>query len=246
VFSIRLCAEDSMSDKTQRREPRIDISLPVTLKLPDGELSYKISNASHRGVFIACAQPLPLRKLVRFSTRLAPEEEPLQMLGLVAHTVNPTEARESGTDAGMGVQLYSVGKETRVRWRSFISEEYEKDPEARDEARALSAPRVNLHLRSDEQLRAFAGRDFEAGTVFLRTSNLNPVDSDVICEVVHPTTNEVFRLPARVAAVKEAPRRERGMRLEFFELDEAQRAAFDAFVLGVAEPAELDAAASDE
>src|SRR5690554_1619333 len=99
-----MSAETSMSDKKQRREPRINISLPVTLQLPDGELAYEIANASHRGIFIACPEPLPLRKLVRFSTQLDEEEEPLQMLGLVAHTVNPAEARESGKAAGMGVQ----------------------------------------------------------------------------------------------------------------------------------------------
>lgn len=223
-----------MSDKTQRREPRINISLPVTLKLPDGELAYEIANASHRGIFIACSQPLPLRKLVRFSTQLSADEEPLQMLGLVAHTVNPVESRESGKDAGMGVQLYSVGRETRARWREFISEEYEKDPSAREHTRAQDSARVSLHLRSLEQLQTFAGRDLKSGNIFVRTSNLHPVDSDVICAVVHPKTGQIYDIPARVSAVKEAPRRERGMRLEFEEFDAETRAQFETFVRGEA------------
>ena len=221
-----------MSDKTQRREPRINISLPVTLKLPDGELAYEIANASHRGVFIACSDPLPLRKLVRFSTKLGRDEDPLQMLGLVAHTVNLVEARESGRDAGMGVQLYSVGRETRARWREFISEEYEKDPSARALARAQNLPRVSLHLRSMEQLQTFAGRDLKSGNIFVRTSNLHPIDADVACAVVHPSSAEVFEIAARVTALKEAPRRERGMRLAFEEFDAETRAQFEAFVRG--------------
>lgn len=225
-----------MSDKTQRREPRIDISLPVTLQVPDGELNYEISNASHRGIFIACSQPLPLRKLVRFSTRLSDDDVPLQMLGLVAHTVNPTEAHESGRDAGMGVQLYSVGRDTRARWRAFITEEYEKDPEARDHTRAMAAPTVSLHLRSEEQLQTFAGRDLKTGNIFVRTSNLHPVDSDVICAVVHPSSGQTFEIPARVVALKEAPRRERGMRLEFSEFDADTTAQFEAFVRGEVQP----------
>lgn len=221
-----------MSDKSQRREPRIDISLPVTLRLPRGDLHYEISDASYRGVFIACATPLPLRKLVRFSTQLHPDDPPLHMLGLVAHTVNPLEARESGKTAGMGVQLYSVGKETRARWRAFISEEYEKDPEARATARALAAPRVSLNLRSEEQLSTFATRDFASGSIFVRTLSLHPVDTLVICEVVHPRTHRPFGLSARVVALQEAPRRERGMRLEFVALTPEQRQQFDQFVHG--------------
>lgn len=219
-----------MSSKTQRREPRIDISLPVTLQLPDGELQYQINNASYRGVFIACPEPLPLRKLVRFRTQLSLDDEPLQMLGLVAHTINPTEARESGKTPGMGIQLYSVGKETRELWRNYLTEQYEKDPEALEKVRALDAPHVNVHMRSTEQLQTFAERDLEHGSIFVRTSELSPIDSTVICDIVHPETKQPFGLEARVIDVKETPRRERGMRLEFVELDEEQREQFSVFI----------------
>lgn len=219
-----------MSTKTQRREPRIDISLPVTLQLPDGELQYQINNASYRGVFISCPEPLPLRKLVRFRTQLSDDDEPLQMLGLVAHTINATEARESGKTPGMGIQLYSVGKETRERWRTYLTDEYEKDPEARDMVRALDAPRVSVHMRSMDQLRTFVARDLEQGSIFVRTSELSSIDSTVICEVIHPDSQDHFELEARVVDVKETPRRERGMRLEFVALDEEQREEFAAFI----------------
>ncbi|QDG49768.1 hypothetical protein FIV42_03150 [Persicimonas caeni] len=219
-----------MSAKTQRREPRIEISIPVTLQLPDGELDYTISNASYRGVFISCPEPLPLRKLVRFQTQLDVNDEPLQMLGLVAHTVNPTEARENGETPGMGIQLFSVGKETRERWRDYLTAQYEKDPEARDKVRALDVGKVTVHMRTMDQLRTFAGRDLEQGSIFVRTSELSPIDSTVICEIVHPERDDAFGLEARVVDVKETPRRERGMRLEFLALDEEQRQQFAAFI----------------
>ena len=232
-----------MGSKKQRREPRIEISLPVTLQMPDGDLQFEIRDASYRGVFIACPDPLPLRKLVRFQTRLEVDDDPLQMLGLVAHTVNATEAHESGDIAGMGLQLFSVGPETRERWRGFITEEYEKDPEARDHVHKLDTPRVSVHMRSMEQLNTFIERDLDKGNIFVRTSELNPVDSAVICEIIHPDHNRPFALDARVIEVKETPRRERGMRLEFFDLDEEQREQLQAFVeqrepQAVAEPSE--------
>ncbi|MFP4600742.1 MAG: PilZ domain-containing protein [Persicimonas sp.] len=220
---------DTDPDKL-RREPRVDISLPVVLQLPDGELNYAIDNASYRGVFIACPEPLPLRKLVRFQTRLTVSDEPLQMLGLVAHTVNAVEARESGKTPGMGLQLFGVGSETRDRWREFITDAYERDPEARDHVRELEAATITVHMRSMEQLLTFAERDLEEGNIFVRTSELSPPDSMVLCEITHPEGHESFSLEARVIEVKEAPRRERGMRVEFSELDEEQREAFLAFV----------------
>jgi Tfp pilus assembly protein PilZ len=219
-----------MSSKTQRREPRIDISLPVTLQLPGGELQYEINNASYRGIFIACPEPLQLRKLVRFRTMLDEDSEPLQMLGLIAHTVNPTEARESGKTPGMGIQLFAVGNDNRERWRAFIGDQYEQDPEAREEVRAMEVPRVNVHMRSMEQLQNFATRDLETGNIFVRTSELSAVDSTVICDIIHPDSNEVYALEARVIDVKETPRRERGMRVEFVALDEEQREQFAAFI----------------
>jgi Tfp pilus assembly protein PilZ len=219
-----------MSSKILRREPRIDISLPVTLQLPSGELQYEISNASFRGIFIACPDPLQLRKLVRFETLLDDESEPLQMLGLIAHTVNPTEARESGKTPGMGIQLYAVGNATRERWRDFISEQYEQDPQLAEKVRALDTNSVNVHMRSMEQLHNFATRDLVEGNIFVRTSELSSVDSTVVCKIVHPDADEAFELEARVIDVKETPRRERGMRVEFLELDEERREQFQAFI----------------
>jgi hypothetical protein len=217
------------SDKKLRREPRIDISLPVTLQMPDGPLHYEINNASYRGVFITCPDPLPLRKLVRFQTRLGVDDEPLQMLGLIAHTINAAEARESGKTPGMGLQLFSVGSQTQERWRDFITQEYEKDPEARERVAKLESPHVTVHMRSMDQLHTFAGRDLN-GSIFVRTSELSPVDSAVVCDIVHPDDDGVFALQARVVDVKETPRRERGMRLEFDELDQERLDAFAEFI----------------
>ncbi|MFB6373888.1 MAG: PilZ domain-containing protein, partial [Bradymonadaceae bacterium] len=113
-----------MAGKQSRREPRIDLDLTVTLLLPDGEVEYPVADASYRGVFLISENPLPLRKLVRFRTQLDADEEPLQMMGLVAHHISTGEAAEIGRDPGMGIHLFSVGEETHRRWRQFIREHY--------------------------------------------------------------------------------------------------------------------------
>lgn len=105
--------------KNNRQESRLDVDLDIILQTSEGELHYKTRNASARGVFVTCPEPLALRKLVRFRTRL-PDGHDLQMLGLVAHTVTVDPITESERTPGMGLQLYSVGRDTVQRWQAFI------------------------------------------------------------------------------------------------------------------------------
>ncbi|MBA2661407.1 MAG: PilZ domain-containing protein, partial [Bradymonadaceae bacterium] len=119
-----------MSSHRSRRQPRVNVNLDVTLQNAQGETVFKTKNASYDGVFLLCPKPLPLRKLIRFRARLSEDEE-LQMIGLVAHTINASDAAEQKRPAGMGIQLFSVGQETHQRWRDFISEQYHQNPETR-------------------------------------------------------------------------------------------------------------------
>lgn len=229
-----------MSTRESRREPRININLPITVKMPTGDRHYQTEDASYRGVFLTCPEPLQLRKLVRFTTVLHEDEEPLEMLGLVAHTVNQADAQESGRSPGMGIQLYSVGKETRERWRQFIREEYEKRPDVRDEVRKLDLPRVTVHMRTLEQLIQFAENDLMSGGIFVRTSDLHKEGTDVVCDIIHPEHNEPFPLEATVASVTEAPRRDRGMELVFGDVDDETLHDLIAFIESDQDVEELD------
>ena len=229
-----------MSTREARREPRININLPVTVKLPAGDHEYQTEDASYRGVFVTCPEPLQLRKLVRFTTVLHEGDEPLEMLGLVAHTVNQADAQESGRSPGMGIQLYSVGKETRERWREFIRSEYEKRPDVRDEVRKLDLPRVTVHMRTLDQLVNFVENDLMAGGIFVRTSDLQAEGADVVCDIVHPSHSGSFPLEATVASVTEAPRRDRGMELVFGDVDEDTLRELVAFIESEGEVEDLD------
>ena len=229
-----------MSTRDNRREPRININLPVTVKMPTGDHHYQTEDASFRGVFLTCPQPLQLRKLVRFTTVLRNDDEPLEMLGMVAHTVNQTDAQETGRSPGMGIQLYSVGKKTRRRWREFIREEYEKRPEVRDEVRKLNLPRVTVRMRNLEQLISFAENDLMKGGIFVRTSDLQKEGSEVLCEIIHPVHERPFTLEATVQSVTETPRRDRGMELAFTDVSEDALRQLVEFIESEDEVEELD------
>jgi Tfp pilus assembly protein PilZ len=230
-----------MSTREARREPRIKINLPVTVKLPTGDHQYQTEDASYRGVFLTCPEPLQLRKLVRFTTQLGEDEEPLEMLGLVAHTVNQADAQDSGRSPGMGIQLYSVGKETRQRWRDFIRDEYEKRPDIRDAVRKLDLSRVKVHMRTLDQLVNFVENDLLEGGIFVRTSDLHPEGADVVCDIIHPEHNESFALEATVSSVTEAPRRDRGMELVFDDVTEETLRELVAFIESEGDVEDLDA-----
>lgn len=221
-----------MAGIEDRREPRIHVALPVTLQMPDGELEYQTKDASYKGVFIVCPNPLPLKKLVRFTTRLPDESEPLQMLGLVSRTVNAADAQERSEPAGMGIQLYSVGKQTREAWQEYVRAEYEKNPEAAEHVRLSELPHVRVHMRSMEQLSGFVDNDLPAGGIFVRTNELHPEGSEIVCDIIHPETSRAFSLAASVAEVTTGSRRERGMRIAFDALEPDQEMRLGEFIRG--------------
>jgi len=221
-----------MAGKQSRREPRIDLDLSVTLMLPDGEVEYPVGDASYRGVFLISDDPLPLRKLVRFRTRLTEDEEPLQMMGLVAHHISPGEAREIGRDPGIGIHLFSVGEQTHRRWRQFIREHYETHPEAREQFKRLEFPHVVAHLPSNQALEGFFDDELAHGEMFVRSSEVHQEDSNVIVDIVHPDGNQSLDLEGTVREAVKSPPRKRGMTIAFDDLDRDDQYRIQAFIDG--------------
>lgn len=204
-----------MSNAKARRSPRVNTALDVFLQTVDGDVSFQTRDASYEGVFLVSQNPLPLRKLIRFRTRLPNSQEDLQMLGLVAHTVNPADAAETGQAPGMGIQLFSLGRETKERWREYIDELYTINPEARRAVESARRPKVRVRIPNAELLNRFKTVDLPAKSLFLRTPDLHPVGTQVDCIISHPLSGQSFILPATVAESIEGSIKERGLRLSF-------------------------------
>lgn len=210
-----------------RRAPRVPKRIEVALQFPDHEQRYYTRDISYLGIFIECPEPLPLRKLVRFKAHLEVEQAPVQMLGLVAHRVNSADAMESGRPAGMGIQLYPVGHEVRSNWRHFVRQEYEKDPEAREQIRQQEYPRVKVRFPTPNDIQIFASEHVSSGDVFIRTADLYQQGARVWLEAIHPLTKESCSVEAIVLEFVESPRQRRGMRLMFPEAVEASQTLLD-------------------
>lgn len=226
-----------MNKRENRKDPRVDVALDVKIQTATGEAHFRTKDISYRGVFILTGDPYPLRKLVRFKAVV--DDQELQMMGLVAHRLNAPDAAESGVKPGMGIQLYSVGEDTRDLWRQYVRDCYEQDPDAADEIRANELPRIRIHLATEAMMKQFMEKDFPSGSIFYRTPDVHPVGTRVICEVSHPVTAQYFQLQASVSEVAEGPRRNRGMRVDFLELSEATNERFDIFERG-GEASEFD------
>ncbi len=212
-----------MAEKHSRREPRIDLDLTVTLILPDGETDYAVGDASYRGVFLHAENPLPLRKLVRCRTQLPGDEEPLQMMGVVAHHLGAAEAAEAERSPGMGIHLFSVGQETHRRWREFIRRQYDQRPEARREVQRLERPHVVAHLPSREELTEYFDEELTGGEMFVRSSEIHEEGSEIVVDVVHPDGRESLDLEGTVRETVKSPPRQRGMTIGFSQLDDEAR-----------------------
>ncbi len=218
-----------MATKANRRDPRVAVALPVRLQTAAGVETYETKDISVRGVFIVCDDPLPLRRLARFRTVIDDGEE-LQMLGLVAHRINVADAAERGIAPGMGLQLYSVGEETKSHWNAYIDRCIESAGLDLDDS---GVQHVQLHLADQKLLERFVEVELAAGEIFYRTPEPLDIGTEVVLDLVHPLTLRGFQISGIVKdSVVDGGRRSRGMLIEFGSLDDERAAEFRAFADG--------------
>ncbi len=203
-----------MLSSSERKSPRVSVNLDVFIQTVDGDVPCQTRDASYHGVFIVRRDPLPLRKLIRFRTRIPGSDEDLQMLGLVAHTVNATEASEHKRDPGMGIQLFSLGRQTRQRWREYVDSLYQDHPEASHSIDLSARPTVQVRIPNSAILRKFRSVDLPGGSIFVQTPDVHDVGTHVDCVIVHPLTEMKFAIPARVTEKKGGSADQRGVRLD--------------------------------
>ena len=201
-----------------RREPRVRTNFDVEIETAGRKTDYPTRNASFSGLFLVTTETLPLRRLVRVRAEISGEQ--LELVGLVAHTVNAADAHEFNKDPGMGISLFSLGQHQRAVWEEYVRTEYEKDPEAHAALIASELPRLKVALKNDKMKEQFFGNDLPSGEIFYRTPDLMAEGTQVVVEVRHPDTGKSLELFARVTERVEGSRRTRGIRITFDELSE--------------------------
>jgi Tfp pilus assembly protein PilZ len=78
------------------------------------------SDVSRGGVFIKTDVPKSKRQLLRIQLDLGDKKAPIEVHGMVVHTVSPEEATERGEAPGLGIEFIAFGGEPRQRWEDYI------------------------------------------------------------------------------------------------------------------------------
>lgn len=216
--------------KSNRRDPRVNIALDLTLANSGGVTTYTTKNISYRGIFVVTSDPLPLRRVARLS--VPTDGEPIEMLGMVAHRINAVDAQQRNAVAGMGLTLFPCGPELRETWRAFIDDHVERDPDLVQSIAEHNLPRLRIHIKDSAMLESFAQNDVPAGQIFYRTPDLLPQGADVMLEIHHPSSGDRFLMKASVLEVSDGGRRHRGMQLRFAPLEGDKADEFSSFVGG--------------
>ena len=223
-----------------RRDKRYRFQMPAILVRGTREVSLLTGDVSYRGLFLRTDDPPPLRELLQVRLKLPPAND-----GLVAHAmaVFVVPAGTAGSTPGVGLQLYAVSQEVRLRWDRFVQWAAKThldslDTPVKPVAAAPDAvnrlfPRVRRALtvraQSIGDLHHLVTEDVSRGGMFLRTGLDVAVGSELRLFVAHPQTGLTFAVDTVVRRRGEPPLHRAGLGVEFVGLDEERREAFAAF-----------------
>jgi len=185
--------------------------------------------------------------LVRVEIALPPDGEPFSATGRLVHQ---RAAFVRDDRRGIGVEFYGLGLETKERWSAFIEHLRTNYPASDERLVTLAtAEQVDAtYLRSHHQvgalrvepgsvrdLAAMLNRDVARGTIFLVTSASAFVDDELLLQIVHPLTADVFELTGRVRRIVQDAGL-RGLDLALVRCDEERQARFEEFVYDAMAP----------
>lgn len=228
-----------MTPDPKRRDLRYAIRFPAKLAYGKKELSLFTEDVSFRGIFVSTDTPPKLRQLVRIQLILPDGERALKVHGMVVHVTDPAQKRP-----GVGIQFYALDHEARDTWDALIRYVEAHCPPASEQApfvlpentpepvrvrfeRHTAVLRVKLPTMKD--LEALYANELSKGGMFVPTALDLPAGTDVVLQVTHPETEEVFLLDA-VVRHRHVQLPARGYFVEFLGVDAARRADFLDFV----------------
>ena len=224
-----------MTSDPKRRDLRYAIRFPAKLAYGKKELSLSTEDVSFRGIFVRTDTPPRLRQLVRIHLILPDGKRALKVHGMVVHVADAGQKRP-----GVGIQFYALDHEARDTWDALIRYVEKNCPPASEQAPFLlpeNTPEpvrvrferhtavLRLTLPTMKDLEGLHASELAKGGMFVPTALELSEGADVVLQVTHPETAEVFLLDAVVRH-----RHIRGYFVEFLGVDAARRADFLDFV----------------
>jgi hypothetical protein len=185
--------------------------------------------------------------LVRVEIALPPEGDPFGGTGRLVHQ-EAALARDGRR--GVGVQFYGLGREAQERWASFVSHVRTNYPSTEERLVTVATARqvdaaylrtagqvgtLRVEVESVRALVTMLSRDLGRSSIFLACSAEAFVDDELLVQIVHPLSEDVFELTGRVRrVVKDGG--VRGLDLELLRCDDERRKRFEEFVYDAMAP----------
>ncbi len=223
-----------MTPDPKRRDLRYAIRFPAKLAYGKKELSLSTEDVSFRGIFVRTDTPPRLRQLVRIQLVLPDGERALKVHGMVVHVADGEKR------PGVGIQFYAMDHEARDTWDALIRYVEANCPPASEQT-PLTLPEntpepvrvrferhtavIQVKLPKLSDLEALYASELVKGGMFIPTTLELEAGADVVLQVTHPETDEVFLIDAVVRH-----RHVNGYFVEFLGVDGIRRADFLDFV----------------
>ena len=226
-----------MTFDPKRRDLRYAIRFPAKLAYGKKELSLSTEDVSFRGIFVRTDIPPKLRQLVRIHLILPDGERALKVHGMVVHVVDAGQTRP-----GVGIQFYALDYEARDTWDALIRHVEANCPPASEQV-PLVLPEntpapvrvrferhtavVRVKLPTLKELEGLYASELTKGGMFVPTTLELSTGADIVLQVMHPESDEVFLFDALVRHRHTHPP---GYFVEFLGLDAGRRADFLDFI----------------
>ncbi len=228
----------------RRRHTRYLINMPAQLVVGRYTIAVTTIDVSFGGIFVQFNHPdtfLPLRQLGHLQITLPPNEIPLDCHVMTVHTF--TRNNEFSVDPGVGLQLFAMDAETDGCWNRFVQyvQLHSTDAPRRSRPPATSPElprrrefkrsigRLELRLRTFDDLTQVFTRDVSAGGMFIKAKLALEIGQEITVDVVHPYTQEKFPLAAVVRWCN-THSGESGFGVEFTDVDDTKRYEFLEFI----------------
>ena len=171
--------------KDQRRSQRIRHELVVEIHDRQGARRLHAVDVARHGLFLVTDTPPRERHLVQLTVHL-PD-------GPIRAAASVTRKGTQNLEGGVGVQFFALSDEAKQKWDDFIFG-LQRGPRPANGGSPYGATFL-VKLKSVERLKEFSHTHLAAGGTVLFTPVLRGPGEMVTLIVVHPRTDEEFRLP---------------------------------------------------
>ncbi len=240
--------------KELRRFPRFAASVAVVLKRKGGTDALRTSDVSRHGAFVMTDAPRAERELVQLTFQLP--DGVIDVMCMVVRSLRPGAGTGPGMQPGMGVDFFALSKDAKNIWEAFVHDLKIRGaplggPKAAapaEPAPALPAPTADkdaptrreherhkacflVKLADRAAMHEMVTKDIGQGGTFLRTPLLREPGEVVELVLVHPETDEEFRIDGIIVrAIDHEVPSERGLALRFGRIEADAAARLEAFI----------------